>query len=103
MFPDKYGLSIHKKECRVTPKLYTKKPVSVHCLELTPESFQNAIEWVGLDNLAGFDREECVIRIKTLEGVMEADKGDYIICGVRGEFYPCKADIFALTYTEATS
>jgi hypothetical protein len=36
--------------------------------------------------------------IKTLEGDMQATKGDYIITGVKGECYPCKPDIFDLTY-----
>lgn len=36
--------------------------------------------------------------IETLEGTMKADKGDYIILGVKGEPYPCKPDIFAETY-----
>ncbi len=38
------------------------------------------------------------LRIPTLEGDMFADTGDMIIKGVKGEFYPCKPDIFALTY-----
>lgn len=38
------------------------------------------------------------IEIKTLEGVMRGDKGDFIIKGVNGEIYPCKPDIFAKTY-----
>ena len=38
--------------------------------------------------------------IKTLEGTMIANAGDYIIQGVNGEIYPCKADIFQKTYTE---
>ena len=38
--------------------------------------------------------------IKTLEGTMIANTGDYIIQGVHGEIYPCKADIFQKTYTE---
>jgi hypothetical protein len=38
------------------------------------------------------------LRIETLEGTMRVEKGDYIIKGVKGEFYPCKPDIFALTY-----
>jgi hypothetical protein len=38
--------------------------------------------------------------IKTLEGVMTASKNDMIICGVKGELYPCKKDIFNLTYEE---
>ena len=36
--------------------------------------------------------------ISTLEGVMTADRGDYIIQGVNGELYPCKPDIFEKTY-----
>jgi hypothetical protein len=36
--------------------------------------------------------------IKTLEGSLSAEKGDYIIKGVKGEFYPCKPDIFRMTY-----
>lgn len=40
------------------------------------------------------------ITIKTLEGVMNASVGDFIIKGVQGEFYPCKPDIFEATYEE---
>lgn len=36
--------------------------------------------------------------IHTLEGDMVAEKGDYIITGVKGEKYPCKPDIFEQTY-----
>lgn len=39
--------------------------------------------------------------IKTLEGDMRADLGDWIIKGVKGELYPCKPDIFAATYDPA--
>jgi len=38
--------------------------------------------------------------IRTLEGVMHANVGDYIITGVHGEIYPCKPDIFEETYEE---
>ena len=40
--------------------------------------------------------------IPTLEGVMLAGEGDWIIKGVKGEFYPCKPDIFTATYEEVT-
>ncbi len=40
------------------------------------------------------------MEIKTLEGDMVANPGDYIIKGVKGEIYPCKPDIFELTYEE---
>lgn len=42
--------------------------------------------------------EPNVMRIPTLEGDMTAQPGDWIIKGVKGEFYPCKPDIFAATY-----
>lgn len=38
--------------------------------------------------------------IKTLEGTHHAAPGDWIICGIAGEIYPCKPDIFELTYEE---
>ena len=44
---------------------------------------------------------DCRISIETLEGTMEAAPGDWIICGVKGEFYPCKPDIFEQTYEAA--
>ena len=44
------------------------------------------------------DKDGNYIEIKTLEGVMRASIDDYIIKGVQGEFYPCKPDIFHLTY-----
>lgn len=40
------------------------------------------------------------LEIETLEGTMKADKGDWIIRGVKGELYPCKPDVFDLTYEE---
>ncbi len=39
--------------------------------------------------------------IQTLEGPLRAAPGDWIIRGVKGETYPCKPDVFALTYEEA--
>ena len=45
----------------------------------TPEHYKNAL-------------------VKTLEGDMKAEIGDYIIRGLRGEFYPCKPDVFAKKY-----
>ena len=73
---------------------YRKKPVVI-------EAWQNSDEnefptWV--DN-ANVGREPGgVILINTLEGVMRAMPGDYIIKGVKDEVYPCKPDIFEATY-----
>lgn len=41
---------------------------------------------------------ECNLRVRTLEGIMEVCLGDWVICGLAGEFYPCKAAIFDVTY-----
>lgn len=41
-----------------------------------------------------------VLKIDTLEGVMTASVGDWIITGINGEQYPCKPDIFEKTYEE---
>lgn len=51
------------------------------------------------DTLANEVRYETpIILIPTLEGMMAASPGDWIICGVKGEFYPCKPDVFDATY-----
>jgi hypothetical protein len=41
---------------------------------------------------------DCALQIHTLEGVMTANQGDFIILGAKGEIYPCKLDIFYATY-----
>lgn len=66
-----------------------------------------AIQWNG-ENLAEIDKftqgkvknHESVLIIPTLEGDMYASLNDYIIKGVKGEFYPCKPNIFLATYEE---
>lgn len=49
----------------------------------------------------GFTPSDGKLFIPTLEGTMCANPGDWIIKGVKGEFYPCKADIFEATYEPA--
>ena len=44
------------------------------------------------------DSDDPKLKIETLEGVMNASLGDWIIKGVNGEYYPCKPDIFEKTY-----
>ena len=46
------------------------------------------------------ENDNCYL-IPTLEGTMRFDRGDMLITGVKGEIYPCKADIFAATYEPA--
>lgn len=80
--------------------MYKKKPVEVeaykvfadyHCLEDFP------ISEVGKFK-AGQDEQGFYIMINTIEGDMKARVGDWIIRGIKGEYYPCKPDIFELTY-----
>lgn len=79
-------------------KIYVKKPVAVKALEyIGTECLQDVGEFCGLS--ADWINGELVI--KTLEGDMKVSNGDYIIQGIKGEFYPCKPDIFKATYEEA--
>jgi hypothetical protein len=61
------------------------------------------VEPEGKNFYIQFDNGTCQLGsliIKTLEGDMKANIGDYIIKGVNGEYYPCKPDIFEKTYEE---
>lgn len=66
-----------------------------------PEWFNQAVrdEIVTLSTRGA--RDYAVLDINTLEGTMEATPGEWIIRGIKGELYPCKADIFAATYEPA--
>lgn len=84
---------------------YRKKPVVVsavqfdgnyRCLDIF--SINEVKDFImGLD----YKGNDC-IKIPTLEGLMTAYIGDYIIRGVKGEYYPCKPDIFEATYEKVT-
>lgn len=83
---------------------FRKKPVEIDAVRWLggPESAGPVIDWVlaGGGTARWDDQEtpEGTLSIVTLEGVMYADPGDWIIRGVKGEFYPCKPDIFEATY-----
>jgi hypothetical protein len=76
---------------------FRKKPVVIEAVQFTEENYQEVKDFcpalVYIDTMNGY--------IKTLEGVMQASEGDWIIKGVNGEFYPCKPDIFQKTYEPA--
>ena len=77
---------------------YRKKPVEIEAIQLTRE---NACEVLTFCNSSGdivASNDDGTISIKTLEGTMIANIGDYVIKGVAGEFYPCKPAIFETTY-----
>lgn len=83
--------------------LYRKKPIVIeaHLWEGDYKNAMRIMEWSGNQVVlidVGSDNE--ALLIKTLEGVMTGSKGDFIIRGVQGEYYPCKPDIFETTYEE---
>lgn len=76
---------------------YRKKPVEIEAVKWNGRNFKE-IEELQNKNWQQLQRYENEILIFTLEGTMKASLGDYIIKGVSGEIYPCKPDIFNLTY-----
>jgi len=90
---------------------YRKKPVIVEAIQFTGEQSCAIIElWAGgrvfaspvleptKDNPSGL-----YLQVDTLEGISPAIVGDWIIKGIKGEFYPCKPDIFAMTYESSST
>ena len=85
-------------------KKYRKKPVIIEAMQFdgSDSSGYGILRWVGAGSRT-WERDNHHIMIPTLEGIMRADVGDYIIKGIQGEFYPCKPDIFAASYDELTA
>lgn len=82
-------------------KKYRKKPVVIEAALYTGHNGEQLASWCGGSTRGvALPPEEQEIAIQTLEGEMRATVGDYIIKGVKGEFYPCKPDIFEASYDE---
>ena len=86
---------------------YRKKPVVIDAVQLRWDTWDEICEFVGVGKLSDGkpegvnpdgDYERIGLAIPTLEGVMMAIQDDFIIKGIKGEFYPCKPDIFTATY-----
>lgn len=81
---------------------YRKKPVVIEALQFfdTTERITKLSEFIdNQEVVVNYEKPDSpVLKIETLEGIMTASEGDYIIKGVNGEFYPCKPDIFEKTY-----
>lgn len=89
---------------------YRKKPVVIEAIQLTERTIFEVYSFVfdkpDLSNKIvsdKWDEYEVIVKrygmiIPTLEGDMKASIGDYIIKGIKGEYYPCKPDIFEMTY-----
>ena len=91
-------------------KRFRKKPVEIEAIQWTGDNLKEVITFTGKHPkrnkwFTTFEEYELHVKedrqqfkIFTLEGVMTASVGDWIIRGVQGEHYPCKPDIFEQTY-----
>ena len=77
---------------------YVKKPVVVDAIQMLSDNIDQVYEMLGDSLIIVGDMDNLKHFIDTLEGIMEISWGDYVIKGVKGEFYPCKPDIFELSY-----
>lgn len=80
---------------------YKTKPCEIEAIQWEGDNLNEIITFVGKTNLITkfeVDRKYPLLKIRTLEGDMEASVDDYIIKGLRGEFYPCKPDVFEKKY-----
>lgn len=83
----------------MTAGQYRKKPVIIEAIHWDGSNAAEVADFMGSSPVFGSDgRGAHWVEITTLEGTMRADKGDWIIRGVQGEFYPCKPAIFEATY-----
>lgn len=81
---------------------YRKKPFVIESEKFTQENGERLAAWCGgTFHHTAKPGYTSAIRIQTLESVMTAQAGDWIIKGAKGEFYPCKPDIFEATYDSA--
>lgn len=91
---------------------YRKKPVVIEAFQMTEARRVDNSDWPAWLNESWRDgtlyRADInapmpdILRIRTLEGDHTVSWGDWIIRGVKGELYPCKPDIFAMTYEAAS-
>jgi hypothetical protein len=87
---------------------YRKKPVIIEAIQWNENNLEEVMKFIGSEfkyekntsyYTCKFNYGTALgLRLCTLEGEMKVNKGDYIIKGVKGEFYPCKPDIFEETY-----
>ena len=90
-------------------KKYTKRPITIQAMQFTgtEENWNELLEFTdkAVCNLMmskTFTDQQLIATccVPTMEGLMTATQGDFIIKGIKGEFYPCNEDIFHLTYFE---
>lgn len=77
---------------------YRKKPVVIEAIQFDGKNGSLFPKWTRGEALPMMGDEGPILTVRTREGEMRAHPGDWIIKGVKGEFYPCKPDIFEATY-----
>lgn len=81
---------------------FQKKPVVIEARQLTNDNAPEILDWINSSSIERYSfRTRSISQplvIRTLEGEHKATLGDWIIKGAKGEFYPCKPDIFEMTY-----
>lgn len=79
--------------------IFRKKPVCIEARQWDGSLAEAHViqEWSNVATV-GTSPDGVRLEIATLEGIHKASPGDWIIRGVKGEFYPCKPDIFSATY-----
>lgn len=80
------------------PQKFRKKPVVVEAMRYSIDSCRAIHDWMGIPHPRGLYDCDRGIFLDTLEGLMEARLGDWIIKGTQGEFYPCKPAAFEDTF-----
>lgn len=76
---------------------YRKKPLIIEAIQYNGDNVIEIIDFMGREAVSTFMKDSNFVIVK-LEGNMTANVDDYIIKGVKGEFYPCKPDIFEASY-----
>ena len=85
-------------------KRFTKRPVTIEAIQFldTHENLCDLSEFMPDPLVVDYAfPNDPLLNIETLEGVMSAKVGDWVIKGLKGEFYPCKPDIFEASYIPA--
>jgi DICT domain-containing protein len=88
---------------------YRKKPVVIEAFQMTRANRESNEHWPNWAHEAwqssvlravNDPQYAALVQIATLEGIMDVMENDWIICGIKGELYPCKPDIFQATYEQ---
>lgn len=74
---------------------FRKKPVEVEAVQWSGSNWHQILDFAGRENVA---TSGATLIVHTLEGVLHASAEDWIVKGIKGEFYPVKPDIFEATY-----